>query len=1278
MKTLLSLLLSASILVSSVTPSLAQLIPAGRQVVKGVVQGGTEAAAGRTGKQLLEGAVKQGVSVSPSVAAATRFSSAASSVPLVSRIPAASSVASSDLRLAVDRSVQQQLALTGNDIRALVKAGKVEGLSARILTHSNPAFRAGLLRNEFVTLSLKGGATADQIAQAVKFYRSDIVTASDAFAQLPTGDLASVLRVLADKNHSAYPTVLQCHGALADAAALGLLGSKADASALLHFYKQASQSVFKDTAAVIAARGLLRQGAYKELSELAALAKPEGAFWMELSAFAKEQGLPVEINALPAANPAEVPAELSGFLKSGCQPNGLNADVSRQATDAWLALGSIKPAVRPTAVQPVRVSAPALSVELPEVTLAGADLSLSPMSVPAGLGAEPAAETAAAPATQTQLQQKTVQFFAKNTPSSSSTSGMLYSGLPIPEMGKMFKGAASWLRKRFGKSEPVHVSRSAVREEPGLHENTVRAVYREANASSEAFDADDLVGAEGLPDFTQVAESGFKLTLENAQGVESMLRNVDVTIDASIKTDGYNRLVLSKDYIFELRNLNQAPSQMAHFFFEMPNEHGELGRLIQGAGNLTMHRPLRIKLERTPNRRYAFRSFPVFHSEFAPTSYVTADVDVALLPENAGSGRLLLDHRGTLVYQNAQTGQQTPLKSHYVRLPKEDSKYWAPIMQAEGKTPFNLRVHSSLNKTTLLTTAVPSLQIGLGKTTAPELSSRTHLGEATSSMIMLGINNVLPVLMGLVHPLLKRYGEATVSRWGAGFFLGGGMVALGTGLYGMLGDGLMSGLQLGGFITSSVLIALGTNVTRFVQNILISANRGRIVPPDAFQVSPKKTVDGVAPTYNLSYLGRRVKEVLTQKPSETARDGVLFQTASMFKNIGTMAFLCYPWMVNVAAKSLFNVDLGLDFSASYVPYALFSAWTTFKLSRTAYKDAFPMNLGAVENNFKETMSQTIASLQTGSVPEWTADSPAVIAAAKQLKGSIDALTAVEVRHVKTGLPELTARHETEAVNYLAGQLSAAGASAEEAKSAGAALQQAFDALGHRNVNVWNVFRSPKLTPGIIGIALATVHELSVSNGFAFAMHNVVGNGAEANAFTAFALYGSMSAGRVLGNIISRRISGGSMYALSSAFSLAGTGMMVAAGGHIAPLITGAVIASFGVGNFFSQMYEYMTGLYPKYRREIALLINYTMPLAAVMSFPMRWLVGVTGWSSLDLMLAEGALMGSLLLTPGMLANSSLVRAAKYGSRKMVAGVKKLFKRGNNNHPGNLDDAASAQ
>ena len=190
-----------------------------------------------------------------------------------------------------------------------------------------------------------------------------------------------------------------------------------------------------------------------------------------------------------------------------------------------------------------------------------------------------------------------------------------------------------------------------------------------------------------------------------------------------------------------------------------------------------------------------------------------------------------------------------------------------------------------------------------------------------------------------------------------------------------------------------------------------------------------------------------------------------------------------------------------------------------------------------------------------------------------------------------------------------------------------------------------------------------MHELSVSNGFSFAMHGLLGNGAQANAYTALALYGSMSAGRILGNIISRRISGGSMYALSSAFSLAGTALMAATAGHSAPaLITGAIIASFGVGNFFSQMYEYMVGLSPKHRREIALLINYTMPVAAVMSFPMRWLVGATGFSGMDLVVAEAAVLGSILLTPGMLANSSLIKVAKHLWSQGVNQVKNLWRK----------------
>ncbi|MGN1058011.1 MAG: hypothetical protein ACI4Q7_01475, partial [Candidatus Avelusimicrobium sp.] len=92
------------------------------------------------------------------------------------------------------------------------------------------------------------------------------------------------------------------------------------------------------------------------------------------------------------------------------------------------------------------------------------------------------------------------------------------------------------------------------------------------------------------------------------------------------------------------------------------------------------------------------------------------------------------------------------------------------------------------------------------------------------------------------------------------------------------------------------------------------------------------------------------------------------------------------------------------------------------------------------------------------------------------------------------------------------------------------------------------------------------------------------------------------------------------------------------------------------------------------------LINYTMPLAAVMSSPMRSLVKFTGISNLDLILAGAAVAGSVLLTPGMLTNSTVVQVAKYEGGRMWTKIKNLFKGGgkNNTPSGNLDDAAAAQ
>jgi len=368
-------------------------------------------------------------------------------------------------------------------------------------------------------------------------------------------------------------------------------------------------------------------------------------------------------------------------------------------------------------------------------------------------------------------------------------------------------------------------------------------------------------------------------------------------------------------------------------------------------------------------------------------------------------------------------------------------------------------------------------------------------------------------------------------------------------------------------------------------------------------------------------------------------------------------------MVNGLVKLTTGIDLNLDFSASYVPYSLFGAWTLYKVCRTAYKDSFPTKLNLLNNSLQETKQQAFKDILRLKPEEITAENPVVINAAKQIKGAIDAISPVEARETGKKIADISERYKEDIPLSLAEQIGVKTAEdVSLGQTAAVALKEAIDNLGRRSVSVFDVMKLPGLPASLTAMTLATFHELAISNGFAFGMRSIVGHGATANALTALALYGTMSAGRILGNMLSRRVSGGTMYTISSSMSLIGTALMAAANGNLATFISGAVFASFGMGNFFSQMYEYMTGLYPKYRREITLLISYTMPLAAIITFPMRWMVNTTGIGNLDLLISGAGFLASLVLTPGMFANSSIVKAIRYGMGNLKASVNQVVNR----------------
>ena len=1274
MNKLLAVVLSITLFVSSVTPSFAQAVSAGRQVVKGMVQSGAKSAGTTAGKQALSTMTKEAAA-----AGAVNAFSSSLRLPAAPVRPAAkpSSLSTPQLRLAVDRSIQQQLALTGNDIRAFVKAGQTEGMASRILSHENPAFREGLLRNEFVTVALKGGATAEQISQAVQFYRRDLNKYAASFAQIPQTDLASVLKVVRNNKDASYTAVLNSHRALSSAAALGLLGSKADATVLLDFYKQASQSVFKDTAAVIAARGLLRQGAYKELESLALLTGAQGPFWQDLAALVQEKGLSVTIEPKAASVVAAQPAELSLFLRAGCEPNALNADLSRQATEKWLAFSTEKRLGAAAAQQPQLAEPAALKVELPKLIVPEADLNLDPIHLNGG-SAAPAAQ-AVQPA-QTQLQQKTVQFFAKSTPASAG-SGTLYSGLPVLGMGNMFKKAAAWLRGKWGKKEVKAQPENAVKEEePGLHDSSeIQEVFSNLRSPESPAAADELIGANetGL---VPVSEKGFKLTLVDGSGVERILP-VNLEISNRFHVKGYNRIAFAAHsnfkhgYVAELRNQEQEPLRMAHFYMRLQsNQVGALADLIRNTGI----EKFSLKLENNPNVAYKSVKLPAYDFVTGKELPLEVELPVKSYPEGA---KVVVMENGALGILKPGAIKPYELNGFYVRLPKNQISNFVEVLRY-SPTSFNVSVHPTQNRADLIIRDASLTNVSLGKTMGPVVKDALGMEASTANSMMFTINYILPGLASLLTPILKKYGEKNLMVLSLAMSSAAGLLASAGGFYGFV-EGLSLGpVSKGMFIAALFLMSGSSILKQLVSNMLIRANRGEVILDDAKEAVKKSVTEFTAKEKEgFAQMGVRLKEFFTKKSDVSLKDVVLYNLSFVYKNVGTLAFLASPYLINEALSLAAGVDLGIDYSISFPIYAAYSSVVAWKVWRAKLRDAYSAK------NLEQSQKNLLKILDSGS--KALADIPGKISstqiddAARAFKDGLDALVFADVK-VNPGKKkkELYQQEKANLLQNLENKLVREyGMDAARAKDISTQIANSIAVQENTVGNMVKMLKAPGVTALSAAMTLATIHEFVISSSFSTAMKQLINQGELANFLIACSLYVPLIVGRLGGNVISRRMSADSMYIFCSALSAIGTAIMALAGDSVGQMITGAAIASFGVGNFFTQMYDYIMNLYPKQNRELSSILALTMALGGLGAIPAGYVASMVGWDPASLVYAGTALIASLFLTPGMMKHSTLVKAMKYETKRLWKGVKNLFKRNKKNPgapTGNLDEAAPVQ
>ena len=294
-------------------------------------------------------------------------------------------------------------------------------------------------------IKAKSGLEAPTAAEIDAYLVDKISNTVNSFKEIPVADINTLIS-------AQDPAFIKSLEALERGAAYAQMGAQPEV--LTDFYKQAKGSVLEEVSLTITARGLLRMKAYVQLRALYAKTSSFGV-WKGIQRYATESNIPLVLG-VPQGEVA-VNEGLREFL--GKRGNGavLHTDASYEATKIWMegfkpegvparsAQGKAPEAVAET---PVVAKANTEPVGIPVVDVtATAPLTVAPLNAGLGSGVkEPVSAEVKAVAAPTGASAVAAK--------ASSTSGVLYGGVPFFAMADFVKRGYKAFRGWFAKKQP--------------------------------------------------------------------------------------------------------------------------------------------------------------------------------------------------------------------------------------------------------------------------------------------------------------------------------------------------------------------------------------------------------------------------------------------------------------------------------------------------------------------------------------------------------------------------------------------------------------------------------------------------------------------------------------------------------------------------------------------------------------------------------------------------------------------------------------------------------
>ena len=741
---------------------------------------------------------------------------------------------------------------------------------------------------------------------------------------------------------------------------------------------------------------------------------------------------------------------------------------------------------------------------------------------------------------------------------------------------------------------------------------------------------------------------GFRLTyVDPVSGKEDILP-VSLSIDSRIKTEGYNRITFNENFHAQLRNGTQEPKTMSHFFMKFTGTPEQWKQFVELTKQAALPEPLQIKLQRFPNRAAKTVRVPLYDASGREKLPIEVELEKKLLP---GEARLALSTSGEIGVMRPFSEEIIPVEGAYIRLPKHQIKNLVAILK-NSATVFPVEVLPTKNKAAILYRNQQIYNNSLGKTMGPIIHQDLGMSSASATSLMMVINYVIPGLASFLNPLLRRMGEKRLS------VIAGIMTSLSNfmpplvGFYGIAHEHAVGKVVAGVIITAFILRSAASVLQQVTSNMLVAANNGKIRKAAKKLSIQHKEASSAEAEKKVSWtdVKARIKEVWAHSSSnEDIRNLLMYNLSFVYKNMGTLMFLALPWLINKAVYLVSGYDAQFVYSISFPIFGLYALFVTLQTLHTNLRDAYSVpSVDEAQKAARNTVAEIAEAIRDALRDPQTTRQELVdfleISGKKLQESTNTVMEAYRKSGVQKGqLAAYRSRTLAELEAALTEQLGRL-LPGEQSVSVSKEFSQTLHRLEKNPVTPWQVFlHAPSVALITLGMTLATVHEFTISSAFAMHLNQLIPNGDTANLLVAVALYVPLILGRLGGNLVASRISSGTMYILCNTLSGLGTLIMLGSAGHAGLSILGAAITSLGVGNYFSQMYDYVTKKNPKLQREISVILAITMALAGLLTMPASHLNEWFNGTNLDLLYAAAMLVGSWALTTGMMSNSTLIK-----------------------------------